>query len=337
MSSAWGASIDRSLVPAMELMWMLGGNPNDESRQARQARSFDFYTSPRWQRESFFVEPPTPRIERRRSPLERRIERLRWPSNYRTRDPDYQARFDRWEANGTCHAEHFRHPRGCRGTVILVHSWATGNFLFTREAFQLRDLYRSGLDVFIFILPFHGPRTPKGSLYGGQLFPGTSPRRTNETFGQAIWDLRGLIKTIEGPVGVMGQSLGGYVAALLASVEPRLSFVIPMVPMVSLADLMWELGERNPQRRAAEERGVTVDTLRDLYAVHSPLRLEPLVPRHRRMIIAGSGDRVTRPDHVELLWQHWDRPRIHWFPGGHMLHFGRGAAFAEAREFLADI
>ena len=39
-------------------------------------------------------------------------------------------------------------------------------------------------------------------------------------------------------VGVTGISLGGYPSALLASVEERLEFAIPNVPVVSLADLV---------------------------------------------------------------------------------------------------
>ncbi len=42
------------------------------------------------------------------------------------------------------------------------------------------------------------------------------------------------------------------------------------------------------------------------------------------MVIAGAGDRLAPPKHVRLLWGHWDRPRIHWFPGNHLVHLDKG-------------
>ncbi len=48
---------------------------------------------------------------------------------------------------------------------------------------------RHGYDVAAFVLPYHGARAPGPS---GALFPSPNPLRTNEAFGQAIFDLRAL-------------------------------------------------------------------------------------------------------------------------------------------------
>ena len=42
-----------------------------------------------------------------------------------------------------------------------------------------------------------------------------------------------------------------------------------------------------------------------------------------RLILAGLCDRICTPDQAEALWQHWERPSIHWFPGSHLAPFGR--------------
>jgi hypothetical protein len=42
-------------------------------------------------------------------------------------------------------------------------------------------------------------------------------------------------------------------------------------------------------------------------AIASPLNYAPLVPKDRRLIITGLGDRVAPPEQAELLWKHWDR------------------------------
>src|SRR5207248_2901877 len=113
-------------------------------------------------------------------------------------------------------------------------------------------------------------------------------RRTNEAFGQCIWDIRSLMRHLEaagaGPIGALGMSLGGCLTALLAGIEPALAFAIPMIPLVALADFLWTHGENHPERRRAEEQGLTLETLREVYAVHCPLKHTPLVPRERRMI-----------------------------------------------------
>jgi hypothetical protein len=38
-----------------------------------------------------------------------------------------------------------------------------------------------------------------------------------------------------------------------------------------------------------------------------------------------------------LLWDHWNRCRIHWFPGSHLIHLDRGSYFKQMRLFLDEI
>jgi len=40
--------------------------------------------------------------------------------------------------------------------------------------------------------------------------------------------------------------------------------------------------------------------------------------------------------HAEALWRHWQHPRIHWYPGGHLLQFRRGVAMAAVRTLIAE-
>jgi hypothetical protein len=60
-----------------------------------------------------------------------------------------------------------------------------------------------------------------------------------------------------------------------------------------------------------------------------------VLPKDRLMIVAGLGDRMAPPEQSELLWEHWGRPEIHWFPGSHLLHFGRGRYLAAMRRLMA--
>jgi len=53
-------------------------------------------------------------------------------------------------------------------------------------------------------------------------------------------------------------------------------------------------------------------------AMTSPLALSPCVPLDGRFIYAGIADRLVHPrDEAARLWEHWGRPEICWYPGGH--------------------
>jgi hypothetical protein len=58
------------------------------------------------------------------------------------------------------------------------------------------------------------------------------------------------------------------------------------------------------------------------------------VPLDRRLIVAGLGDRLAPPEQSVLLWEHWERPRIEWFPGSHVLHIGRERYRQALRELM---
>ena len=69
-------------------------------------------------------------------------------------------------------------------------------------------------------------------------------------------------------------------------------------------------------------------------AFHSPLNYQPLVPKDRRLIITGLGDRLAPPAQAEVLWEHWDRCALHWFPGNHVLHVSQPDYLRRMTRFL---
>ncbi len=340
-----GAATDLAVLRVMEKLWLSAGEPETDADPEERDAAAELYGGEQVRSDphAFFPTPPVPDMTiKRLGRLPRgRRELLRWDSHYRTWDPAYQDEYDAYANNRTVAAEAWRHEGFGRPTILCVHAWMTGYFALQRHLYAVRRLYREGLDVVLFMLPFHGPRNPTESRFGGQLFPGTSPQRTNEAFGQAIWDLRGLMAALEaeraGPIGIMGMSLGGYTAAVLAAAEPKLAFSIPMIPMVSMADLLWDHGAGHPIRKELESSGVTVDLIRKLYTAHSPLKLTPALPPERLMLVAGKGDRVCNPAQIEELWKHWGHPHIHWFKGSHVLHFGRHGVFTDVLRFVRGV
>jgi pimeloyl-ACP methyl ester carboxylesterase len=132
-------------------------------------------------------------------------------------------------------------------------------------------------------------------------------------------------------------SLGGYTSALIAGVDDRLQAVIPNVPVVTPdaafddwfpASILVKLGNR--LSRTDE------DLMAAASAFHSPLSYQPLVPKDRRLIITGLGDRLAPPEQAEMLWEHWDRCAFHWFPGNHIVHVSQPDYLRRMTRFMKD-
>ncbi len=246
-------------------------------------------------------------------------EHLQFDSEYEPW-PDEPGR-DRWSsrtANRRAHAWILRHGAP-RPWLICVHGYEMGVPRMEFGAFRARRLHDElGVNLAFPTLPLHGLRRTGRRNGGGYL--GADFLDSVHAQAQALWDLRRLVAWIRSqsdePIGVYGLSLGGYNAALLASLEP-LAAVIAGVPAVDFHRLTERHGAPL-QIRAAEVRGLVHDHIRELFRVVSPLAMQPRVAHDRRAIFAGLADRIVPPDHPRDLWVHWDRPRIVWYPGGHV-------------------
>ncbi|MCS6799340.1 MAG: alpha/beta hydrolase family protein [Myxococcota bacterium] len=295
----------------------------------------------------FFAAPPRGvrvAMRRARAPLFRprdgACEDLWFESPFVPLSPDLRDRYLAHRRNRFAHARLWRHDGPPRPTIAAIHGFTADLYHLNEWFFALPWLYRLGYDVMLVTLPFHGARQANGSPFSGWGFFAGGIGWINEAVAQSIHDFRifaGHVLEERGAprLGVTGISLGGFMSALLACTEPRLHFAIPNVPLVSLPDLVLEWKPLGTLARLAMHLfGTRIEQVRHLLAVSSPLTYPPLLPRERLMIIGGVGDRLAPPKHARLLWEHWGRPRLYWFPGNHLLHFDRGRYLREIARFL---
>jgi pimeloyl-ACP methyl ester carboxylesterase len=258
---------------------------------------------------------------------------ISWSSEYQPLDPEISERYlgarENALAVGRCYVRGTGRP-----AMILIHGYMAGPFAFEARIWPISRFDRAGFDVVLFTLPFHGLRARAGRGAVPE-FPG-DPRITVEGFRQAMFDLQNLVDWLlrsgHPRVGVLGMSLGGYTAGLLATVEPRLDFVVPVIPLSSLADFAREQGGFSP---LPEEAAAEHALLESIYRRVSPISRPSLVAPERCLVVAAKADRVTPAAHARRLAVHLRAP-LHAFYGGHLLQLGRGEAFDRVIELVCE-
>jgi pimeloyl-ACP methyl ester carboxylesterase len=223
-----------------------------------------------------------------------------------------------------------------RPVAILVHGYMCGQLPLEERLWPLTELDEHGLDSAILILPFHGRRADPRRT-GRPEFPGRDPRMANEGFRQAVTDLRELARHLRArghpQVGVMGMSLGGYTAALAATVESELDFVVPIVPLASLADFARDHGDLpEAPETSAREHALVEEAHRLVSPVHRP----PVVPEGRALVLGARADRITPLSHARRLATHFRAP-LATLPGSHLVQWGRASGFERVFELLRTL
>lgn len=219
--------------------------------------------------------------------------------------------------------EHWIHERdSALGSVIVLHGFAMGWPVIDAVALSASQWFERGFNVVLLTLPDHGSRRAPGALFSGQsytvphavLLAAAVRRAIHEIFELKSW----LRSQSSQPVGLVGMSLGGYLASLCAGLSDDFDFLIPIVPPACMGDLAWRVYRDTGYHRAGPDKTLTEENMRAAFYVHSPLAHPRKIARERILIAAGAGDRIVPPEHPSALWEHWERPKIHWLRGSHM-------------------
>ena len=282
----------------------------------------DFYGKKGWldKPQDFFPAPPAPTDVTIRSftVRNRKHERLSFESGYEPHPGEPGA--ERWMSytgNRREYALMLRHKEP-RPWLVCIHGTEMGRAELDLALFRAWHLYDDfGLNVMLPVLPMHGPRA-KG-LPKGAVFPGENVMDDVHGTAQAVWDVRRIIAWIraqqpDARIGLNSISLGGYIAALVASLDDDLTCAILGVPPSNLVELLG----RHSGLPKDDPRRMTLDLAGPIGRMVSPLSMEPKVPAKGRFIYAGVADRIVHPrQQVMQLWEHWGRPDVGWYRGGH--------------------
>ncbi len=288
-----------------------------------------------------------PEIRRRRANRVARtmaggpVDALTFDSPFETLNPEFRDVWKTFGRNNVAHAQHWRHEDGPRPTLCVIHGFMGSPYWLNGLFLQLPWFYQAGYDVLLYTLPFHGPRASRLSPFSGHGYFSHGFTGFAESMAHAVHDFRIFVDYLQSTgvekIGVTGISLGGYTSALLASVEDRLQVVVPNVPVVSVGDLLATWFPASALIETGLRLGHLDRELVDRTLAHSSaLNYQPLIPKERRLIITGLGDRLAPPEQSEMLWRHWDRCAMHWFPGNHVLHVSQPDYLRRMMRFLNE-
>lgn len=157
-------------------------------------------------------------------------------------------------------------------------------------------------------LPYHYSRTPQGHL-NGELAVTADLVRTGEGLRQGVIELRQIMAQLRAwgcqEFGLWASSYGGWIGALLASVERDFRFIALMQPIVDVDHAIWRSLAGLALRRQLPRRGIEPALIARHFRLISPLHGEPLCDPARILLGAGAYDHIAPAEAVERLHLRW--------------------------------
>jgi hypothetical protein len=275
---------------------------------------------------SYHLAPPAPtsvKLEARRSGRIR-FEALAFESGYQP--PPEMPGALRWTPSGNnavAWAYVLRHRGRPRPWFVDLHGFMRGKPLdlwFLRALHWFRD---RGFNYMMPVAPLHGPRADRQR--GPDALFSLRYLDTVHGFSQAVWDIRRCLAWVreqDAPkVVVHGVSMGGFLASLVASVDPHVDQVAVGIPLVDIAGVAAAAPAH--VRRSLAHHELLGERADVVHRVISPLAMSCKVEHKSRFVYSAVGDRFTTTGQAYQLWNHWDQPEVLWFPGGHIAHMTR--------------
>ena len=338
-----GSLVDRVFLSIPKLARPF--RPVRKITRAEYEREIDFYIDEGYadRPASFFTFPsrtPEYSIIDRRPYHGGESQLIRYASGYTAKNPLIRDKYASYEANRSGYLVRWTHGDGPRKTVLCHHGYMLGEPRQARKMFRVKKLFSEGLDVALFIAPFHWKRGTGTLSQRGIYLQPDNPAMTCECAGQAMHDLFGafcILKDLGSPeTGLIGASLGGYNTALFIGLSDVAAFGAMMVPAVNFSKPLGPGTARLPFR----VDDVLREKIRRVWELHSPLNLMPKLPQEKLLVVASRGDRVCPFEYVEALCEKWGIINRHFLYGGHWLVFDgaeRGRAwysFLRERGFI---
>jgi dienelactone hydrolase len=237
--------------------------------------------------------------------------------------------------NNTVHAEYYR-PRGAGPfPAVIVLDITGGDQSLSRNLSTF--LAHKGVAALFVQMAYYGPRRPPGSRL--RLLSPDVPR-TMAAVRQTVLDLRVAAAWLESRrevdpkrLGIMGTSLGSFMATLAAEMEPRLGRLAVLLGGGGLVDGYYDHPQAAPYRRLYEALGGSKEKLAKLIAPADPLTCAANLKARKVLILAGKRDEIVPPRMAEALWRESGRQKLVWYD---CTHYGAIVYLAAALDEIVE-
>ena len=236
--------------------------------------------------------------------------------------------------NNQCHALLFPCPAGWNApTVLMLHALMSASDRGYRA--WARRFNERGWNAIFVHLPYHYSRTPRRH-WNGELAITADTIRTAEALRAGVSECRQLMAWLRGhgcrEFGLWACSYGGWIGALLASVEPDFRWVSLIEPIVDVHHAIWESPAGKAVRRELRRAGMNAESLARHFPLVSPAHGEPLCGGGRVLFAAGEYDHIARAKDIALLSGKWQGSDLLVEPQGHFGYRLMRAAWARLDE-----
>jgi pimeloyl-ACP methyl ester carboxylesterase len=188
---------------------------------------------------------------------------------------------------------------------------------YSRCAARFNEL---GWNACFLHLPYHYSRVPRG-YWNGELAISADLIRNAEALRQGVTELRQLMAALQArgcnEFGILATSYGGWMGALLATVERDFRFVALMSPIVNIEHAIWESPAGLFIRRELRRANIEPALIARHFHLSSPLHNQPLCDPARVLFVAGEFDSIAPAAHIETIHEKWRGSELLRVPQGH--------------------
>jgi cephalosporin-C deacetylase-like acetyl esterase len=221
--------------------------------------------------------------------------------------------------NNTVHAEYYRPKGDGKFPAVIILDITGGDQSLSR--FIATYLAQNRIGGLFVQMAYYGPRCPPGSRLR-LLSPNI--QLTLDAVRQTVLDCRCAAAWLAtrpevdaDRVGILGTSLGSFVAAITGEMDRRISRVAILLGGGGLVDTYYDHPLARPARTVYELIGGTKEQVKELLAPADPLTCAANLKGRPVLMIVASRDEIVPPSAAKALWEAMGKPKIVWYDTTH--------------------